>query len=291
MPVAPACLERAEQPDDVGRVDHSVHGVHAVARQRQHGRRVEAGEEADRCPSGARRARSASGSASAARRAPSASTSASSATARAAARARARAGPAARPRSAGSVSQLAQAVLAQRLAARDEVGDRLGGAERRGELDRAAEIGMKVAGTPSCREVRAGRGAGTRSRCARRRARRAVVHRRAAGAASASRQPRSRAAAARRARRRTRRPGSRRRCRVDGAVLDQTGMSSARGEQDLGVLVGERHAQAAAVGLEVEAGVVQQPRAGSAIRPFDGSAIRSGRISAAAPARRSSTIR
>ena len=34
-----------EQPDDLGGVDDSVHGVHAVARQRQHGRRVEAGQQ------------------------------------------------------------------------------------------------------------------------------------------------------------------------------------------------------------------------------------------------------
>ena len=61
-------------------------------------------------------------------------------------------------------------------------------------------------------------------------------------------------------------------------VLDPHGDVVRAGEQDLGFLVGQRHPQAAAVGLELEPASRNSRWAGSAMRPFDGRAIRSGRI-------------
>ena len=83
--------------------------------------------------------------------------------------------------------QLDEAVLAQRLAARDEVGDRLGGVQRRRQLDRAGDRdagrGDAVRRPGSGRRWR-----GTRWRCARRRGRRRRVICEPAGAATTSRQ-------------------------------------------------------------------------------------------------------
>ena len=128
-----------EQLHHLPRVDHRVHGVHA-------GRARAAARSASRAPAAGRRsrratrpARSASGSAGRGRRSRSRITVASSLGDRAAGARRGRAGPAARPRDSSTVAIGAQPVLAQRLAARDEVDDGLGGVQPRRQLDRAVD--------------------------------------------------------------------------------------------------------------------------------------------------------
>ena len=143
-------LQRAEQPDDVALVDDGVDRVHAAACQRQHGGASMPGRSSRTSAERPRRGRSASGSAWGARRAPSEA-------APAAARQRSRLAGG-RPREQHGLRlehglQLDEPVLAQRLAARDEVDDRLGRAQPRGELDRAAERD-ELAATPAPRAAR-----------------------------------------------------------------------------------------------------------------------------------------
>ena len=253
-------LERREQPDDLGGVDHSVHGVHAVARQRQHRRRVEAGEEAD----DVRRAASSCAFSIRYRfgRAASTERSTSTSSATRASVAGSSSGGASSTASDSSTVSNARSPFWRSVSPLDTRSAIASAAASDGASSTEPVIGMQVAAMPRSARYRptvAGYEVAIRTPARSP----ADVIGDAAGAANTSRQrpnpSRSRSA--------TRDAGLRHLVRagdadVDGAVLDPDRDVVRAGEQDLGVLVGERHAQAAAVGLEVEAGVVQQPVAG-----------------------------
>ena len=159
-------LEPRQQPPDVRRRHERVHGDHARLGEREHARRARAGDERADLVERAPRARSASGS--------------GCARVDDAAQDRRRAGSGASPSSRADEHRLggeeraerAQAVRAQRVAARDEVDDRVGEPEPRRDLDRARDLDELDRRRRARRAARA-RAAGRRSRRARRRGRRA----------------------------------------------------------------------------------------------------------------------
>ena len=134
---APRGAQRPEQADDLGGVDDGVHGVHVAARERQHGRGVEARQQREHLRQ-ALVARVEHDVALRARRQHRVDQQAQLLGQLALLRREV----AARDQHGLRLEQgleLDEAVLAQRVAARDEVDDRVGGVQARRQLDRSAE--------------------------------------------------------------------------------------------------------------------------------------------------------